>query len=216
MTKWQLTGWVNYALANKSIILFDAAYEAFITDDTPHSIYEIDGAKDCAIEFRSFSKTAGFTGVRLGYTVVPENLKVQISKNESISLNHIWRRRQTTKFNGASYISQRAAEAIYSHAGRKQIMDNISYYHQNARIMKKELIAFGLKVYGGVNSPYLWVKIPKGETSWSFFEKLLSEAALVTTPGVGFGSCGEGFIRITAFGEQDDTVEAMNRIKKVL
>lgn len=216
LTKWQLTGWVNYALANKSIILFDAAYEAFITDDTPHSIYEIDGAKDCAIEFRSFSKTAGFTGVRLGYTVVPENLKVQISKNENISLNHIWRRRQTTKFNGASYISQRAAEAIYTHAGRKQVMDNISYYHQNARIMKKELTAFGLKVYGGVNSPYLWVKIPKGETSWSFFEKLLSEAALVTTPGVGFGSCGEGFIRITAFGEQDDTVEAMNRIKKVL
>lgn len=216
LTKCQLTGWVNYALANKSIILFDAAYEAFITDDTPHSIYEIEGAKDCAIEFRSFSKTAGFTGVRLGYTVVPENLKVQISKNESISLNHIWRRRQTTKFNGASYISQRAAEAIYSHAGRKQIMDNISYYHQNARIMKKELTAFGLKVYGGVNSPYLWVKIPKGETSWSFFEKLLSEAALVTTPGVGFGYCGEGFIRITAFGEQDDTVEAMNRIKKVL
>lgn len=215
LNRMQLTAWVNYALANKSLILFDAAYEAFITDDTPHSIYEIPGAKDCAIEFRSFSKTAGFTGVRLGYTVVPQSLKAATGR-ESLYVNQMWRRRQTTKFNGASYISQRGAEAIYSEQGQREIMDNINYYHKNASLMKQALEQMGLKVYGGVNSPYLWVKIPEGETSWSFFGRLLNDAALVTTPGVGFGQSGEGFVRLTAFGDNKDVSEAMQRIKKMI
>ncbi len=216
LTKMQLTAWVNYALANHSLILFDAAYEAFITDDTPRSIYEIEGAKDCAIEFRSFSKTAGFTGVRLGYTVVPKNLAVTVDGGEKLYLNQMWRRRQTTKFNGASYVSQRGAEAVYSEQGRAEIEANINFYHENAILMKSSLEAFGLTVYGGVNSPYLWVKIPAGETSWSFFDKLLNNAALVTTPGVGFGPSGEGFIRLTAFGSHEDAKEAMERIKSML
>lgn len=213
LSRMRLTAWVNYALANGSLILFDAAYEAFITDDTPHSIYEIPGAKGCAIEFRSYSKTAGFTGVRLGYTVVPKELDAKVP---GLSLNQMWRRRQTTKFNGASYISQRGAEAIYTHEGRAQVEADINYYHQNAALMKSSLEALGLAVYGGVNSPYLWVRIPDGETSWSFFDRLLSHAALVTTPGVGFGPSGEGFIRLTAFGSHADAREAMARIKAVL
>lgn len=216
LTKMQLTAWVNYALANGSLILFDAAYEAFITDDTPHSIYEIEGAVDCAIEFRSFSKTAGFTGVRLGYTVVPKNLKVKVGGGEELALNQMWRRRQTTKFNGASYVSQRGAEAVYTELGRKEIEANINFYHRNAALMKNSLETFGLTVYGGVNSPYLWVKIPEGETSWSFFDRLLNQAALVTTPGVGFGLSGEGFVRLTAFGSHEDATEAMQRIKSLL
>ena len=216
LTKMQLTAWVNYALANGSLILFDAAYEAFITDDTPHSIYEIEGAEKCAIEFRSYSKTAGFTGVRLGYTVVPKGITVKGDGAEELVLNQMWRRRQTTKFNGASYVSQRGAEAIYTPQGRAEIEANISYYHKNASLMKLSLEALGLTVYGGVCSPYLWVKIPQGETSWSFFDKLLNNAALVTTPGVGFGPSGEGFIRLTAFGSHDDAKEAMQRIKSVL
>ena len=216
LTKMQLTAWVNYALANGSLILFDAAYEAFITDGTPHSIYEIEGAEKCAIEFRSYSKTAGFTGVRLGYTVVPKGITVKGGGAEELVLNQMWRRRQTTKFNGASYISQRGAEAIYTPQGRAEIEANISYYHKNASLMKQSLEALGLTVYGGVCSPYLGVKIPQGETSWSFFDKLLNNAALVTTPGVGFGPSGEGFIRLTAFGSHDDAKEAMQRIKSVL
>ncbi len=216
LTKMQLTAWVNYALANGSLILFDAAYEAFITDGTPHSIYEIAGAEKCAIEFRSYSKTAGFTGVRLGYTVVPKGIIVKGSGEEELVLNQMWRRRQTTKFNGASYISQRGAEAIYTPQGRAEVEANISYYHKNASLMKQSLEALGFTVYGGVCSPYLWVKIPQGETSWSFFDKLLNNAALVTTPGVGFGPSGEGFIRLTAFGSHDDAKEAMQRIKSVL
>ena len=216
LTKMQLTAWVNYALANGSLILFDAAYEAFITDDTPHSIYEIEGAEKCAIEFRSYSKTAGFTGVRLGYTVVPKGITVKGDGAEELVLNQMWRRRQTTKFNGASYVSQRGAEAIYTPQGRAEIEANISYYHKNASLMKQSLEALGFTVYGGVCSPYLWVKIPQGETSWSFFDKLLNNAALVTTPGVGFGPSGEGFIRLTAFGSHDDAKEAMERIKSVL
>lgn len=216
LTKMQLTAWVNYALANGSLILFDAAYEAFITDDTPHSIYEIEGAVDCAIEFRSFSKTAGFTGVRLGYTVVPKNLKVKVGGGEELAFNQMWRRRQTTKFNGASYVSQRGAEAVYTELGRKEIEANINFYHRNAALMKNSLETFGLTVYGGVNSPYLWVKIPEGETSWSFFDRLLNQAALVTTPGVGFGPSGEGFVRLTAFGSHEDATEAMQRIKSLL
>ena len=213
LSRQQLTAWVNYALANGSLLLFDAAYEAFITDDTPRSIYEIPGAGNCAIEFRSFSKTAGFTGVRLGYTVVPKSLSVKNSDGSSMSLNQMWRRRQTTKFNGASYITQRGAEAIYTPQGRAEIEASINYYHRNAAMMKQSLEDFGLTVYGGVNSPYLWVKIPEGQTSWSFFDRLLSDAALVTTPGVGFGPSGEGFIRLTAFGSHDDAGEAMQRIK---
>ena len=216
LTKMQLTAWVNYALANDSLILFDAAYEAFITDDTPHSIYEIEGAKKCAIEFRSYSKTAGFTGVRLGYTVVPKDLIVKGNGADKLELNQMWRRRQTTKFNGASYISQRGAEAIYTPQGRAEIEANISYYHQNATLMKQSLETLGFTVFGGVCSPYLWVKIPEGETSWSFFDKLLNNAALVTTPGVGFGPSGEGFIRLTAFGSHEDAKEAMQRIKSIL
>ncbi len=216
LTKMQLTAWVNYALANGSLILFDAAYEAFITDGTPHSIYEIEGAEKCAIEFRSYSKTAGFTGVRLGYTVVPKGITVKGDGAEELVLNQMWRRRQTTKFNGASYVSQRGAEAIYTPQGRAEIEANISYYHKNASLMKQSLEALGFTVYGGVCSPYLWVKIPQGETSWSFFDKLLNSAALVTTPGVGFGPSGEGFIRLTAFGSHDDAKEAMQRIKSVL
>ncbi len=216
LTKMQLTAWVNYALANGSLILFDAAYEAFITDDTPHSIYEIEGAKKCAIEFRSYSKTAGFTGVRLGYTVVPKDITVKGDGAGESVLNQMWRRRQTTKFNGASYISQRGAEAIYTPQGRAEIENNINYYHKNASHMKQSLEAIGFTVYGGVCSPYLWVKIPHGETSWSFFDKLLNNAALVTTPGVGFGPSGEGFIRLTAFGSHDDAKEAMLRIKSIL
>ncbi len=216
LTKMQLTAWVNYALANGSLILFDAAYEAFITDGTPHSIYEIEGAEKCAIEFRSYSKTAGFTGVRLGYTVVPKGITVKGGGAGELVLNQMWRRRQTTKFNGASYISQRGAEAIYTPQGMAEIEENISYYHKNASLMKQSLEALGLTVYGGVCSPYLWVKIPQGETSWSFFDKLLNSAALVTTPGVGFGPSGEGFIRLTAFGSHDDAKEAMQRIKSVL
>lgn len=215
LTKRQLAGWVNYALAHGSVILFDAAYEAFITDDTPHSIYEIDGAKSCAIEFRSFSKTAGFTGVRLGYTVVPKDMKIREGRAET-SLNDLWRRRQTTKFNGASYVSQRAAAAVYTPEGRRQTMENIAYYRQNAAILKERLTDCGLLVYGGTNSPYLWVKIPSGHTSWSFFSLLLREAALVTTPGAGFGRCGEGFVRLTAFGGRDDVREAAERMKSVV
>ena len=212
----QLTAWVNYALANGSLILFDAAYEAFITDDTPHSIYEIEGAKKCAIEFRSYSKTAGFTGVRLGYTVVPKDIIVKDNGAGELELNQMWRRRQTTKFNGASYISQRGAEAIYSPQGRAEVEANINYYHKNASLMKQSLEESGFTVFGGVCSPYLWVKIPEGETSWSFFDKLLNKAALVTTPGVGFGPSGEGFIRLTAFGSHNDALEAMQRIKSIL
>lgn len=216
LTTAQLRTWVEYALEHHSLLLFDAAYEAFITDDTPHSIYEIEGAKECAIEFRSFSKTAGFTGVRLGYTVVPRDLSFSIADGTELSLNQMWRRRQTTKFNGASYISQKGAEIIYTDKGRKEIMDNINYYHRNASLMKQGLESLGVTVYGGVNSPYLWVKIPQGETSWSFFDTLLNDAALVTTPGVGFGPSGEGFIRLTAFGSHSDVKEAMQRMKNIL
>lgn len=214
LTRAQLTAWVDYALECGSLLLFDAAYEAFITDDTPHSIYEIPGAERCAIEFRSFSKTAGFTGVRLGYTVVPKSLAVAAASG--MSLNAMWRRRQTTKFNGASYISQRGAEAIYSEQGRREVEANIEYYHANARLMKSSLEQAGLTVYGGVNSPYLWVKTPSGATSWAFFDRLLHDAALVSTPGAGFGPSGEGFIRLTAFGSHDDAEEAMKRLEKLL
>mgnify|MGYP000638672723 FL=1 len=204
---------MDYALANDTLILFDAAYEAFIReDDVPHSIYEIKGAKKCAIEFRSFSKTAGFTGVRCGYTVVPKELTAATLEGERISLNKLWNRRQCTKFNGTSYITQRAAEAIYTPEGQRQIKETIDYYMDNARTMKQGLEAAGLKVYGGVNAPYIWLKT----SSWRFFDQMLFEANVVGTPCVGCGPSGEGYIRLTAFGKHEDCVEAMKRIRKWL
>ena len=214
ISKAELKKWVNYALENDTLILYDAAYEAYIQDpDIPHSIYEIKGAKKVAIEFRSFSKTAGFTGVRCGYTVVP---KAATLEGERIPLNRMWNRRQCTKFNGTSYITQRGAEAIYTPEGKKQVKAIIQYYMANARIMKEALESTGLKVFGGENAPYLWVKTPGEVNSWKFFEQMLYEANVVGTPGVGFGPSGEGYIRLTAFGERADCEEAMKRIRKWL
>ncbi|WP_294588407.1 LL-diaminopimelate aminotransferase [uncultured Phocaeicola sp.] len=213
LTKDQLKQWVDYALANDSLILFDAAYEAFIReDDVPHSIYEIEGAKQCAIEFRSFSKTAGFTGVRCGYTVVPEEVMARTADGEHVSLNKLWNRRQCTKFNGTSYVTQRAAEAIYSPEGKKQVKETIDYYLENARIMREGFQQAGFQVFGGVNSPYLWLKTPQGCTSWQFFDRLLNDVHVVGTPGAGFGPSGEGYLRLTAFGQREDCIEAMKRI----
>lgn len=213
LNKEQLKRWVDYALKNDAIIFFDAAYEAYIQEDNiPHSIYEIRGAKRCAIEFRSYSKTAGFTGVRCGYTVIPKELKATTLTGEKVELNHLWDRRQCTKFNGTSYISQRAAEAIYSPEGKQQVKEVINYYMTNAKIMREELQKLGLEVYGGVNAPYLWVKTPNNTESWKFFEEMLYGASVVCTPGVGFGPSGEGYIRLTAFGDRADCIEAMKRI----
>ena len=212
LTKAQLKMWVDYALQHQALILFDAAYEAFISDDdVPHSIYEIEGAKQVAIEFRSFSKTAGFTGLRCGYTVVPKELTCLVEGTQ-ISLNNLWRRRQSTKFNGTAYIIQRAAEAVYSVEGQTQIKATIAYYMENARIIRQSLEKNGLTTYGGVNAPYIWIETPDGSGSWVFFDKLLNEMQIVTTPGVGFGPSGEGFVRLTAFGKREDTLEAMERI----
>ena len=217
ISKAELKKWVNYALENDTLILYDAAYEAYIQDpDIPHSIYEIKGAKKVAIEFRSFSKTAGFTGVRCGYTVVPKELTAATLEGERIPLNRMWNRRQCTKFNGTSYITQRGAEAIYTPEGKKQVKAIIQYYMANARIMKEALESTGLKVFGGENAPYLWVKAPCEVSSWKFFEQMLYEANVVGTPGVGFGPSGEGYIRLTAFGERADCEEAMKRIRKWL
>lgn len=213
----ELKKWVNYALKNDTLIFYDAAYEAYIQDpDIPHSIYEIKGAKKVAIEFHSFSKTAGFTGVRCGYTVVPKELTAVTLDGERIALNHLWDRRQCTKFNGTSYISQRAAEAIYTPEGKEQVKAVIDYYMNNAKTMRDTLTGLGLKVYGGENAPYLWVKTSGDMGSWKFFEQMLYEAHVVCTPGVGFGPSGEGYIRLTAFGDADDCREAMQRITKWL
>ena len=217
ISKAELKKWVNYALENDTLILYDAAYEAYIQDpDIPHSIYEIKGAKKVAIEFRSFSKTAGFTGVRCGYTVVPKELTAATLEGERIPLNRMWNRRQCTKFNGTSYITQRGAEAVYSPEGKEQVRKTIDYYMANARIMRESLQSCGLRVYGGENAPYIWLKTPDGLSSWKFFDKLLYEVNIVGTPGVGFGPGGEGFLRLTAFGDRDDTLEAMSRLKKWL
>ncbi len=208
----QLKAWVDYANANDAVILFDAAYERFIVeDDVPHSIYEVEGARTCAIEFRSFSKTAGFTGARCGYTVVPKDLI-----RDGASLNAMWNRRQTTKFNGASYIIQKGAAAIYTEQGEKEINATLNYYRANARVIAESLTKCGLTVYGAVNSPYIWVKTPDGMGSWEFFTLLLEQANVITTPGAGFGPSGEGYIRITAFGDADATKEAMRRIEALL
>ena len=217
LNKKDLKKWVDYAKQNKSIILFDSAYEAFISEeDVPHTIYEIEGAKDVAIEFRSFSKTAGFTGIRCAYTVVPKNLKGYTKDGKEIELNALWNRRHGTKFNGVSYPVQRAAEAVYSEEGQKQIKENIEYYMNNAKIIKEGLQEAGYTVYGGINAPYIWLKVPEGLTSWEFFDKLLNKANVVGTPGVGFGPSGEGYFRLTAFGTKENTMEAIRRIKKEL
>lgn len=213
LTKAELKKWVDYALSHDALILFDAAYEAYIReDDIPHSIFEIEGAKRCAIEFRSFSKTAGFTGVRCGYTVIPKEVTATTATGERVALNALWNRRQCTKFNGTSYITQRGAEAIYSKEGKQQVRETIDYYMENARIMRDGLTAAGIQVFGGKNAPYLWVKTPEGFTSWQFFDHLLNEANIVSTPGVGFGPSGEGYLRLTAFGQREDCIEAIQRI----
>lgn len=216
LTKAQLAKWVKYAKENKAIILFDAAYEAFISDeDVPHTIYEIEGAKEVAIEFRSYSKTAGFTGIRCAYIIIPKELKGYTESGEEVELNKLWNRRHCTKFNGVSYVTQRAAEAIYTDEGKRQVRENINYYKENAKIIKQGLEEAGYTVYGGTNSPYVWLKLPDGMKSWDFFDKLLSEANVVGTPGVGFGPSGEGYFRLTGFGTKENTKEAIERIKNM-
>lgn len=209
ISKRELQKWVDFANEQGSIIFYDSAYEAYITEDLPHSIYELDGAKTCAIEFRSFSKTAGFTGIRCAYTVIPKELKV-----DGVSLNKLWARRQATKFNGVSYVTQRAAEAVYSDEGRPQVQDTINYYLKNAATITASLKASGFETWGGVNSPYIWLKVPFGMASWEFFDMLLNKVQVVGTPGSGFGPAGEGYFRLTAFGSAERTAEALQRIKK--
>lgn len=217
LTKDELKKWVNFALKNDAVIFYDAAYQAYIQDETiPHSIYEIKGARKCAIEFHSYSKTAGFTGVRCGYTVIPKDLTaVTLDGKTRVPLNALWERRQSTKFNGTSYISQRAAEATYTPEGHKQTRETIAYYMENARIMRENLLKLGYEVYGGENAPYLWVKTPNGQDSWKFFDTLLYGCGLVCTPGVGFGPSGEGYFRLTSFGNREDVEEAMERISSL-
>ena len=211
-TREQLQAWVDYAESRGAVILFDSAYEAFISDPSiPHSIFEIEGARRCAIEFRSFSKTAGFTGNRCAYTVVPRDLE-----RGGASLNTLWNRRQTTKFNGVPYVVQRGAQAVYSDAGRAQVRETIGFYQNNARVIQAGLAGAGLTVSGGENSPYVWAKTPHGMGSWAFFDLLLQQAGVVTTPGAGFGPSGEGYIRLSAFGGAEDTAEAVERIRAVL
>ena len=215
-TREELKAWVDYALANKAVIIYDSAYCAYITtEDTPHSIYEIPGAEKCAIEVRSFSKTAGFTGLRCGYTVVPSALMGFDEKGNEVPLRKLWLRRQTTKFNGASYIIQRGAEALYSEEGKKQVRDNVEYYLGNARIIKESMQKAGFRVFGGENSPYIWIKSPNGEGSWELFQTCLEKANISCTPGVGFGDNGEGYIRLTGFNTRENTLEAMRRISRI-
>ncbi|BCL37956.1 LL-diaminopimelate aminotransferase [Nostoc sp. MS1] len=212
-TKEHLKAWVDYAKANNSIIFFDAAYESYITDPSlPHSIYEIEGARDVAIEFRSFSKNAGFTGTRCALTVVPKTLTAKAADGSDVELWKLWNRRQSTKFNGVSYIVQRGAEAVYSEEGQAQVKDLVSFYLENAKIIREKLTAAGLSVYGGVNAPYVWVKTPNGLSSWDFFDKLLQTVNVVGTPGSGFGAAGEGYFRISAFNSRENVEEAMKRI----
>ena len=216
LTKDQLKVFVDYAIENKALILFDAAYEVFINEDNvPHTIYEIEGAKEVAIEFKSFSKTAGFTGTRCAYTIVPKELKGYDGEGNEVEINLLWNRRQTTKFNGASYPVQRAAEAVYSDEGKQEVRDVIDYYMENAKIIRESLTDIGLKVYGGVSSPYIWVKTPNDMDSWAFFDLLLNEANVIGTPGSGFGPSGEGYLRLTAFNTLENTKEAMDRISKL-
>lgn len=214
ISKAELTKWVEYAKKNQSIILYDAAYESYIQDkDVPHSIYEIEGAKEVAIEFKSYSKSAGFTGIRCGYTVVPKELMGYTKKGEKVSINKLWDRRQSTKSNGVSYITQRGAEAVYTEEAQKEIAENIKYYMNNVKTIKEGLDEIGFKTYGGENAPYVWLKTPKGVTSWEFFDELLEKVGVVGTPGVGFGPSGEGYFRLTGFGTKENTEKAINRIK---
>jgi LL-diaminopimelate aminotransferase len=216
-TKGQLEEWVAYARRERAIILYDAAYEAYITDPKiPHSIFEIPGARDVAIEFRSFSKTAGFTGVRCAFTVVPKSLTGTTATGQSVSVHQLWDRRQSTKFNGVSYPVQRAAEAIYSPVGKTQVRAMVDFYLTNARLIREGLERAGLTVYGGVNAPYVWLKTPGSESSWDFFDRLLNEAHLVGTPGSGFGASGEGYFRLSAFNSRENVEEAVRRIQKTL
>jgi len=217
LSKAELTKWVEFAKANDAIILFDAAYESYIQEpDIPHSIYEIDGAKEVAIEFRSFSKTAGFTGTRCAYTVVPKTVMGRTASGETHSLNKLWNRRQTTKFNGVPYIIQRGAQAVYTPEGQQQIKEVIKYYMANAKIIREGLQSIGLQVFGGVNAPYIWLKTPNNMDSWDFFDKLLTEVNIVGTPGTGFGPSGAGYFRLTAFGSRENTEQAIERIKTKL
>jgi LL-diaminopimelate aminotransferase len=214
LTREQLTVWVDYARATGAVILFDAAYEAFITQPgIPHSIYEIDGAREVAVEFRSFSKTAGFTGIRCAYTIVPKELHGLNSKGEQVAINPMWNRRHTTKFNGVSYVTQRAAEAVFTPEGRAQVQERIAYYLENARILREALTAQGYTTYGGVNAPYIWIRTPAGMDSWGFFDFLLSTVNIVGTPGSGFGASGEGYFRLTGFGSRENTLRAVDRIR---
>jgi len=215
-TKQQLKKWVDWARANKYLILFDAAYEAFISDpDIPHSIYEVDGAKEVAVEFRSYSKTAGFTGLRCAFTIVPKAIKAYTRDGRAVEVNPIWNRRHCTKFNGASYISQAAAAATYTLEGKKQVRSIIELYMANAAIIRESLIKLGYKVYGGVNAPYIWLKTPNNLTSWEFFDMLLTKINVVGTPGSGFGPSGEGYFRLSAFGKPENVKEAMQRFAKL-
>ncbi len=212
----KLQEWVDYAKTNNALILFDAAYEAFIQDTSiPHSIYEIEGAKDCAIEFRSFSKNAGFTGIRCAFTVIPKSLKGNLPNGQTIDLWGLWSRRQSTKFNGVSYIVQRGAQAAYSSEGKSQINALVSFYMENASIIRKELSEMGLKVYGGENAPYVWIKVPELMDSWGFFDHLLANANVVGTPGSGFGASGEGYFRLSAFNSRLNVEKAMDRIRRI-
>lgn len=212
----ELTKWVDYAKANKCIILYDAAYEAFITDESiPHSIFEIEGAKEVALEFRSFSKTAGFTGTRCAFTVIPKELVAYDSQGNKHQVRTLWNRRHSTKFNGVSYPVQKAAAAIYTEEGKKQTKEVINYYLENAKIMRENLTELGFSVFGGVNAPYVWVKTPNGINSWAFFDKLLNEANVVGTPGSGFGPSGEGYFRFSAFADRENVIDAMERIKNL-
>ncbi len=216
-SKAQLQQWVDYARAHGALILFDAAYEAFIQDpELPHSIYEIEGARECAIEFRSFSKNAGFTGTRCALTVVPRGLMGRTATGEAVELWTLWNRRQSTKFNGVSYMVQRGAEAVYSPEGQAQVKALVAFYMENAAIIRRELASAGLEVFGGEQAPYVWVKTPAGVDSWGFFDKLLQQAHVVGTPGSGFGAAGEGYFRLSAFNSRANVDEAMGRIKAAL
>ena len=215
LKKEELKKWVDYAKENKAIILYDAAYEAYIQEDgIPHIIYEIEGAKEVAIEFKSYSKSVGFTGIRCGYTVIPKEIIGYTESGKPIQINKLWTRRQCTKTNGVSYISQKGAEASYSEEAQKEILENIKYYMNNARVIKEELEKIGFETFGGENAPYVWLKVTENKKSWEFFDELLEKVGVVGTPGVGFGPSGEGYFRLTGFGNAEDTKEAMKRIKE--
>ena len=215
ISKDELKKWVDYAKKNKSIILYDAAYEAYIQDENiPHSIYEIEGAKEVAIEFKSYSKSAGFTGIRCGYTVVPKELMGYTKTGEKVAINKLWNRRQSTKSNGVSYITQRGAEAVYTKEAQEEITENVAYYMENCKTIKQGLDDIGFETYGGENAPYVWLKVPEGLNSWEFFDELLEKIGVVGTPGVGFGPSGEGYFRLTGFGTKENTQKAVQRIKK--